>query len=141
VETLRAAFSHPTPSLSVDQQSITTRRPSRSDSSKASTSTANDSNSRSNPATPSNSAWSTMTTETESEIAVGYIRLSQDGKSLARQRRDVEDYANEYGAELVTVYNEANEAPGSIPTPRGSPLLSPREPRTRCRTGAGRAGA
>src|SRR5699024_11953613 len=50
----------------------------------------------SNPATPSNCASSTMKTETESitetdpefETAVGYIRLSQDGKSLSRQRRD-----------------------------------------------------
>lgn len=53
-----------------------------------------------------------MTTETESEIAVGYIRLSQDGKSLARQRRDVEDYAIEHGAELVTIYDEGKRSSG-----------------------------
>jgi DNA invertase Pin-like site-specific DNA recombinase len=55
-------------------------------------------------------------TETESrvetETAVGYIRLSQDGKSLTRQRRDVEDYAGERGAELVTIYNEGKRASG-----------------------------
>ncbi|HET7323575.1 MAG TPA: recombinase family protein [Halococcus sp.] len=48
----------------------------------------------------------------ESETAVGYIRLSQDGKSLARQRRDVEDYASERGAELVTVYDEGKRSSG-----------------------------
>jgi DNA invertase Pin-like site-specific DNA recombinase len=43
-----------------------------------------------------------MTTET----AVGYIRLSQDGKSLDRQRRDVTDYADEHGYALADIYNE-----------------------------------
>lgn len=50
--------------------------------------------------------------ETEPETAVGYIRLSQDGKSLARQRRDIEDYATERGAELVTVYDEGKRSSG-----------------------------
>jgi DNA invertase Pin-like site-specific DNA recombinase len=46
------------------------------------------------------------------ETAVGYIRLSQDGKSLARQRRDVKDYATDHGAELVTVYDEGKRSSG-----------------------------
>ena len=51
-------------------------------------------------------------TDAETETAVGYIRLSQDGKSLARQRRDVEDYAEERGAELLTIYDEGKRASG-----------------------------
>ena len=53
-----------------------------------------------------------MTIETESDTAVGYIRLSQDGKSLNRQRRDVEDYATERGVELITVYDEGKRSSG-----------------------------
>lgn len=44
--------------------------------------------------------------------AVGYIRLSQDGKSLDRQRRDVEQYAREQDAVLVEIYNEGKRASG-----------------------------
>lgn len=47
-----------------------------------------------------------------SETAVGYIRLSQDGKSLERQRRDVEGYADSEGFDLVEVYNEGRHASG-----------------------------
>lgn len=47
-----------------------------------------------------------------SETAVGYIRLSQDGKSLERQRRDVEEYADAEGFDLVEVYNEGRHASG-----------------------------
>ncbi|WP_202593584.1 recombinase family protein [Halococcus sediminicola] len=46
------------------------------------------------------------------DTAVGYIRLSQDGKSLARQRRDVENYATEYGIELIRVYDEGKRSSG-----------------------------
>ena len=46
------------------------------------------------------------------EPAIGYIRLSQDGKSLERQRGDVEDYAEEQGFDLVEVYNEGKHASG-----------------------------
>ncbi|WP_256684935.1 recombinase family protein [Halococcus qingdaonensis] len=53
-----------------------------------------------------------MTTETESDTAVGYIRLSQDGKSLNRQRRDVKDYATGRGVELITVYDEGKRSSG-----------------------------
>lgn len=61
-----------------------------------------------------------MKTETESvteadpeaETAVGYIRLSQDGKSLDRQRRDIEDYASERDAELLTIYDEGKRSSG-----------------------------
>jgi DNA invertase Pin-like site-specific DNA recombinase len=49
-----------------------------------------------------------MTTET----AVGYIRLSQDGKSLDRQRRDVTDYAVTNGYTLADIYNEGKRASG-----------------------------
>jgi DNA invertase Pin-like site-specific DNA recombinase len=49
-----------------------------------------------------------MTTET----AVGYIRLSQDGKSLDRQRRDVADYADTNGYSLADIYNEGKRASG-----------------------------
>jgi DNA invertase Pin-like site-specific DNA recombinase len=49
-----------------------------------------------------------MTTET----AVGYIRLSQDGKSLDRQRRDVTDYADTNGYALAEIYNEGKRASG-----------------------------
>lgn len=49
-----------------------------------------------------------MTTDT----AVGYIRLSQDGKSLDRQRRDVETYADEHGYTLDEIYNEGKRASG-----------------------------
>ena len=51
-----------------------------------------------------------MPTETETETAVGYIRLSQVGKSLARQCRDVKDYATEHGTELVAVYGEGKRS-------------------------------
>lgn len=47
-----------------------------------------------------------------SETAVGYIRLSQDGKSLERQRGDVEEYAGENDLDLVEVYNEGRRASG-----------------------------
>jgi DNA invertase Pin-like site-specific DNA recombinase len=47
---------------------------------------------------------------TEAETAVGYIRLSQDGKSLARQRRDIENYATEQEAELLTIYDEGKRS-------------------------------
>jgi DNA invertase Pin-like site-specific DNA recombinase len=47
-----------------------------------------------------------------SKTAVGYIRLSQDGKSLDRQRGDVEDYAAEHGFDLGEVYNEGKRASG-----------------------------
>jgi|GEM_PF-4627660 len=40
------------------------------------------------------------------ETAVGYIRLSQDGKSLDRHRRDIKDYASARDVELLTVYDE-----------------------------------
>jgi DNA invertase Pin-like site-specific DNA recombinase len=53
-----------------------------------------------------------MPTETETETAVGYIRLSQDGKSLTRQRRDIKNYATERDAELLTVYDEGKRASG-----------------------------
>lgn len=49
-----------------------------------------------------------MTTET----AIGYIRLSQDGKSLDRQRRDVTDYADTNGYALAEIYNEGKRASG-----------------------------
>lgn len=49
-----------------------------------------------------------MTTDT----AVGYIRLSQDGKSLDRQRRDVETYADEHGYTLDEIYNEGKRTSG-----------------------------
>lgn len=49
-----------------------------------------------------------MTTDT----AVGYIRLSQDGTSLGRQRRDVEDYADNHGYTLAKIYNEGKRASG-----------------------------
>lgn len=44
--------------------------------------------------------------------AVGYIRLSQDGKSLERQQRDIEEYAAAEGLELVQVYNEGKGESG-----------------------------
>lgn len=44
--------------------------------------------------------------------AVGYIRLSQDGMSLDRQRRDVEDYADTHGYVLAEIYNEGKRASG-----------------------------
>lgn len=47
-----------------------------------------------------------------SETAVGYLRLSQDGKSLDRQRRDVEEYAEARGFDLEDVYNEGKRASG-----------------------------
>jgi DNA invertase Pin-like site-specific DNA recombinase len=47
-----------------------------------------------------------------SNTAVGYIRLSQDGKSLDRQRRDVEAYTTENGYTLETIYNEGKRASG-----------------------------
>lgn len=47
-----------------------------------------------------------------SESAVGYLRLSQDGKSLERQRRDVESYADDQGFDLVDVYNEGKRTSG-----------------------------
>ena len=49
---------------------------------------------------------------TTTDTAVGYIRLSQDGKSLARQRRDVEDYATENEYTLAEIYNEGTRASG-----------------------------
>lgn len=47
-----------------------------------------------------------------SDTAIGYIRLSQDGKSLERQRRNVEEYADTKGLELVRVYDEGRHASG-----------------------------
>lgn len=47
-----------------------------------------------------------------SNTAVGYIRLSQDGKSLDRQRRDVEHYADNHGYPLAEIYNEGKRASG-----------------------------
>ncbi|WP_435098495.1 recombinase family protein [Halorubrum sp. N11] len=47
-----------------------------------------------------------------SETAVGYIRLSQDGKSLERQHRDVKEYADAEDFDLVKVYNEGRHASG-----------------------------
>lgn len=44
--------------------------------------------------------------------AVGYIRLSQDGMSLDRQQRDVEDYSDAEGFELVEMYNEGRRSSG-----------------------------
>ncbi|QHS17210.1 recombinase family protein [haloarchaeon 3A1-DGR] len=44
--------------------------------------------------------------------AVGYIRLSQDGMSLERQKRDIEDYADTREFDLITVYNEGRRASG-----------------------------
>ena len=44
--------------------------------------------------------------------AVGYIRLSQDGMSLERQQRDIENYADLGGFNLVKVYNEGKHASG-----------------------------
>jgi len=44
--------------------------------------------------------------------AVGYIRLSQDGMSLERQQRDIENYADSGAFELVKVYNEGKRASG-----------------------------
>jgi DNA invertase Pin-like site-specific DNA recombinase len=49
---------------------------------------------------------------TETETAIGYIRLSQDGKSLSRQRRDIEDYASERDAGLLTIYDEGKRSSG-----------------------------
>ncbi len=49
-----------------------------------------------------------MTTDT----AVGYLRLSQDGHSIERQRHDVEAYANTNGFALVEIYNEGKRASG-----------------------------
>lgn len=46
------------------------------------------------------------------ETAIGYIRLSQDGKSLERQRGDIEDYAEKRGFDLVEIYNEGKRASG-----------------------------
>ena len=46
------------------------------------------------------------------ETAVGYIRLSQDGTSLDRQRRDVTDYADNHGYALAEIYNEGKRASG-----------------------------
>lgn len=46
------------------------------------------------------------------KTAVGYIRLSQDGKSLKRQRRDVKEYADENDLVLVEVYNEGKRSSG-----------------------------
>ena len=51
-----------------------------------------------------------------SETAVGYIRLSQDGNSLDRQRRDVEDYAANNSYTLAAIYNEATERLASTQT-------------------------
>jgi len=47
-----------------------------------------------------------------SETVVGYIRLSQDGKSLDRQARDIETYAAENGLDVVEIYNEGRRASG-----------------------------
>lgn len=47
-----------------------------------------------------------------SNTAVAYIRLSQDGKSLERQHRDVEEYADVEDFDLVKVYNEGRHASG-----------------------------
>lgn len=47
-----------------------------------------------------------------SETAVGYLRLSQDGKSLDRQRRGVEDYAAAHDYALAEIYNEGKRASG-----------------------------
>jgi DNA invertase Pin-like site-specific DNA recombinase len=47
-----------------------------------------------------------------SNTAVGYIRLSQDGKSLDRQRRDVEAYAAANDYSLTEIYNEGKRASG-----------------------------
>lgn len=49
-----------------------------------------------------------MTTDT----AVGYLRLSQDGKSLDRQRQDVEEYVNENSYPLDEIYNEGKRTSG-----------------------------
>ncbi len=49
-----------------------------------------------------------MTTDT----AVGYIRLSQDVKSLDRQRQDVEEYINKNGYPLDEIYNEGKRTSG-----------------------------
>lgn len=46
------------------------------------------------------------------ETAVGYLRLSQDGKSLSRQRRDVQEYAAARDFDLAKVYNEGTRASG-----------------------------
>lgn len=46
------------------------------------------------------------------ETALGYIRLSQNGRSLPRQQRDVEDYADSHGYELLDVYNEGRNSSG-----------------------------
>ena len=47
-----------------------------------------------------------------SDTAVGYIRLSQDGASLERQRADVEEYVGENDLDLVEVYNEGKRSSG-----------------------------
>ncbi len=46
------------------------------------------------------------------ETAVGYLRLSQDGKSLERQRRDVKEYAGQNDIDLVEMYNEGKRSSG-----------------------------
>ncbi len=45
-------------------------------------------------------------------IAVGYLRLSQDGHSIDRQRRDVEAYADTNGFALAKIYDEGKRASG-----------------------------
>lgn len=46
------------------------------------------------------------------QTAVGYIRLSQDGKSLDRQERDITKYAASFGFELTEIYDEGRRASG-----------------------------
>lgn len=44
--------------------------------------------------------------------AVGYTRLSQDGKSLPEQRQQIEDYCDDRSLEVVEVYSDGEHASG-----------------------------
>lgn len=47
-----------------------------------------------------------------SKIAVGYTRLSEQGKSLPEQKRMIRDYCDRHGFELDTVYNDGQRSSG-----------------------------
>ncbi|WP_128478072.1 recombinase family protein [Halorussus pelagicus] len=49
---------------------------------------------------------------TNEERAVGYARLSQDGKSLPEQRESIREYADERGFDLEQIFDDGQHASG-----------------------------
>lgn len=47
-----------------------------------------------------------------SDTAVGYTRLSQDGKSIPEQQQQIRDYCKAEGLELVELFNDGQQASG-----------------------------